>query len=482
LSALEVESRLDAALDRLWRWVERTGWESWDPYDVWGRRAGIAARRLWFRHRLVGAPLALAVVGAGHAGPLGRAGLRPRRSPVALALYACALMGRHSRTGDPDARERALELVDWLAAHATPAPSGPAWGHHFDWMTDVFLPAGTPTITVTPHVIDAAWMAHDLTGQPRFRELATGATRFVHHDLEQSWLDGSRAMTAYTPLGIEGVVNASSYRALVLYEALSRDAAEPAAEAQAAANLAAVLEAQGPDGGWPYRVGGARNFVDTFHTCFVVEHLARIARTTGRDDARRSAARGARYLIDLLLAAPLPPRYVAGRPSGLIAVDSYDCAEAIACLAVVDDLAPDALARAEQLASETIAALQRPDGAFLYRRYRGGLVSRLESHRWAQAPMAYALEVLRTKLGKLGDSGSHSYGRSKRPARQTSASTSAATRAGFPITTARAGTSFVTTDPAATSARSPISTPGMITAPAPMRAPLRTVAPPTQSW
>src|SRR4026208_2494292 len=47
-------------------------------------------------------------------------------------------------------------------------------------------------------------------------------------------------------------------------------------------------------------------------------------------------------------------------------------------------------------------------------------------------------------------------------------------RAGTPATTASAGTSRVTTAPAPTTARSPIVTPHMMTAPLPIDAPLRT--------
>src|SRR5437773_702665 len=51
------------------------------------------------------------------------------------------------------------------------------------------------------------------------------------------------------------------------------------------------------------------------------------------------------------------------------------------------------------------------------------------------------------------------------------------TRAGLPTTTARGGTSFVTTAPAPTKASSPISTPGQRIAPPPTRAPRRIVGP-----
>ena len=64
--------------------------------------------------------------------------------------------------------------------------------------------------------------------------------------------------------------------------------------------------------------------------------------------------------------------------------------------------------------------------------------------------------------------------------RSSSSGTSRSTRAGLPTTTARGGTSFVTTAPAPTNASSPISIPGHRMAPPPMRAPRRIVGPSQQ--
>src|SRR4051812_3440010 len=60
---------------------------------------------------------------------------------------------------------------------------------------------------------------------------------------------------------------------------------------------------------------------------------------------------------------------------------------------------------------------------------------------------------------------------------RSSSETSRTCRAGTPITTARAGTSRVTTAPAATNASSPTSTPGTTTTPPPTRQARRSTAP-----
>src|SRR6185503_14151513 len=59
----------------------------------------------------------------------------------------------------------------------------------------------------------------------------------------------------------------------------------------------------------------------------------------------------------------------------------------------------------------------------------------------------------------------------------SSSPTSPTFRAGTPITSARGGTSRVTTAPVATNASSPISIPGRMRTPPPMRAALRIVGP-----
>ena len=53
-------------------------------------------------------------------------------------------------------------------------------------------------------------------------------------------------------------------------------------------NLNFVLENQNPDGSWPYAVDGVRDFVDHFHTCFVMKALAKIHALTGHEGCDRA--------------------------------------------------------------------------------------------------------------------------------------------------------------------------------------------------
>ena len=80
---------------------------------------------------------------------------------------------------------------------------------------------------------------------------------------------------SYTPYDSGGVINAAAYRAFLLTSALqvfSNDDYWKTAER----NLNFVLENQNRDGSWFYAVDGVRDFVDHYHTCFVMKALAKI--------------------------------------------------------------------------------------------------------------------------------------------------------------------------------------------------------------
>ena len=77
-----------------------------------------------------------------------------------------------------------------------------------------------------------------------------------------------------------GVLNASAYRGFLLTSAsqfFDRDEYWQKAER----NLNFVLENQNADGSWFYATDGVRDFVDHFHTCFVMKALAKVHDLTG---------------------------------------------------------------------------------------------------------------------------------------------------------------------------------------------------------
>src|SRR5687768_7131897 len=92
------DDALCESLERFLRWLDRHGVESYDPYDIWGTRYGILARRLYYS-RSVGAFALIAPLVAADTLAPGIRGLFVRKERFATAeaqlvlaflnLYAC---------------------------------------------------------------------------------------------------------------------------------------------------------------------------------------------------------------------------------------------------------------------------------------------------------------------------------------------------------------------------------------------------------
>ena len=90
------------------------------------------------------------------------------------------------------------------------------------------------------------------------------------------------------------VVNANAYRAFLLTSA-ALDFSDEKYQRVAERNLNFVLECQNPDGSWYYANDGKRDFVDHFHTCFVMKALAKIEALTGHVGCTKAIERGVDY-------------------------------------------------------------------------------------------------------------------------------------------------------------------------------------------
>src|SRR2546428_5351715 len=99
-----------------------------------------------------------------------------------------------------------------------------------------------------------------------------------------------------------------------------------------------VLENQNPDGSWYYAADGVRDFVDHYHTCFVMKALAKIHRLTGHEPCLEALAKGvAYYLENLFDDEGLPKPFSKAPRLTVYKRELYDCAECInLCLLLRD--------------------------------------------------------------------------------------------------------------------------------------------------
>jgi hypothetical protein len=189
------------------------------------------------------------------------------------------------------------------------------------------------------------------------------------------------------------VVNASAYRAFLLTKAAA-ELCEPRYLEIAQRNLNFVLQAQNADGSWYYSMDGARDFVDHFHTCFVMKALAKIEQLTGDPACHSAIEKGVPYYLSQLFDEQRLPKPFSKRPRLTVyRHELYDYAECINLAVLLKGRFPELDRTLNIVVSDVLARWQKRDGSFRARQLLIGWDS-VPMHRWAQSQMFRSLAFL----------------------------------------------------------------------------------------
>jgi hypothetical protein len=169
---------------------------------------------------------------------------------------------------------------------------------------------------------------------------------------------------------------------------------EPAWRDQAVRCARFTVARQAADGSWPYSEEPYGRWVDGFHTGFVLEGLARVARESGDAGLTRALDRGAGYYVAQLFGPDGEPKYYPDRPHPY---DALSAAQGVETL-MMSLGGPAAGAVPGQLAWIRGHLLRR-DGRVAYQVHRRWIDSR-EFPRWSSAPMLSALAGVAASAGE----------------------------------------------------------------------------------
>jgi len=235
---------------------------------------------------------------------------------------------------------------------------------------------------------------HRIDGQQHWLDVMRSAAEHAFVDIKDRPLTTDSATAGYNPQDTEGgVINASAYRAFLLTSAaeqFSRGDYRQAAER----NINYVLGAQQADGSWFYATDGVRNFVDHFHTCFVLKALAKIEALTGHAGCRRAIEAGVNYYVQHLFDEQgLPKPFAAAPRLTVYRRELYDYAECINLATLLRGRFGALDERLRTTLTNLLAHWQKPDGSFRSRRLILGW-DNVPMHRWAQAQIFRSLCAL----------------------------------------------------------------------------------------
>jgi hypothetical protein len=384
--------KVSEALKNFVRWLDGYGEFSWDHQSFFAGPVGRRAKGLYYKNKWLGtAAVAPMIFCEAFFPPARRLFHQPMRLPIADAHYAMGFAFLHEATGQPEYLEKAVHFLEVLKASRSPGHADYCWGYPFDWVTrNGVLKAHTPFITTTPYIFEALLQVQQLRPRDEWKDIMASAVRHATTEIKDEPFPGGGNTCSYMPDGEFKVVNAAAYRATMLVSAAKFFANDEWLKI-AAANVDFVLAAQNPDGSWPYAKDGVRDFVDHFHTCFVMKALAKIYRVTGDRRIFDALARGVEYYVKNLFAADGMPRPFSKAPRLTVyECELYDCAECInLCLLLRKDF-PQLDQTLETVVAGILDKWIKPDGSFRSRKLKFGW-DNVPMHRWAQSQMFRAL-------------------------------------------------------------------------------------------
>ncbi|MCA1660468.1 MAG: hypothetical protein LC642_08055, partial [Verrucomicrobiaceae bacterium] len=221
-------------------------------------------------------------------------------------------------------------------------------------------------------------------------EVLQSIARHAAHDIQDFPTSERASSCTYSPLDEPGVINASAYRSFLLTSAAQLFGNEEYGRI-AERNLNFVLENQNADGSWFYATDGVRDFVDHFHSCFVMKALAKIHSLTGNEAIVDALTRGVDYYLASLFDSDGLPKPFAKAPRLTVYKrELYDCAECINLCLLLENRFPALRKKGETVVTGILRDWIKPDGSFRSRQLKFGW-DNVPMHRWAQAQMFRSL-------------------------------------------------------------------------------------------
>ena len=411
-------------------WLDGYGETSWDHQSFFAGPVGRGAKSLYYRNRLLGTTAVAPMIFFEAALPSARRLFhRPVRFPIADAHYAMGFAFLYEATGDFSQLENAVHFLTELTTSRCRQFKEYCWGYPFDWVTrNGVIKQQTPLITTTPYAYEAFLQVYEIFERKRsglsnltsdlrplpsdrrppssalcpldlldqWKDIMASIARHASVDINDFKMSEKASSCSYTPYDGGGVINAAAYRAFLLTSASQVFSNEHYSKI-AERNLNFVLENQNGDGSWFYAMDGMRDFVDHYHTCFVMKALAKIHTITGHQKTLESLRMGIDYYLNNLFAEDGLPKPFSKAPRLTVYKrELYDCAECINLCLLSRDRFPELQPVLQKVIAGVLKHWIKPDGSFRSRRLHFGW-DNVPMHRWGQAQMFRSLAFYLSK-------------------------------------------------------------------------------------
>jgi hypothetical protein len=311
-----------------------------------------------------------------------------------MAFLARGFMRLQEATGESCWDDKARYALQWLIEHQSPGYSGACWGNHFDYQCrSFFLPKGVPTVVWTSLIGHAFLDAYAHFGADEYLQIAVSASEHIVRDLD-TLTDGDGLCISYIPAQNKQVHNANTLGASFLARTYSAAGVEAYRDLAAKA-MQYTAQYQRPDGSWFYGEASNLQWVDNFHTAYVLDCFKHYGEATGDHCFDNQLEKGYRYWKKTFFLADGTPKYYDHKTQP---IDIQCCSQAIDTLVYFQDRDPDSVHLALKVAQWTIQHMQDDSGYFYYRQYAPWVTNKTATLHWGQATMLCALANLYKSL------------------------------------------------------------------------------------
>lgn len=386
------------AFSKLLRYCRSESWVGYDPYDALNSPL---ARAFPFQNKF-GRTALTQVVKRNLFNLRPILGIGKELNPKGIALAIRALILQADMRGyklpfhaedvvdpgnDPLCTDLSF-LIRRLAELRSQNYSEACWGYNFDWQSRAFFATrNTPNVVCTVFATHAYLDWYERTGAESVLEIAKSSCRFLLDRLNRSSGPEGECFS-YTPLDHSRVHNVNLLAAELLARAYSITGIEEYRELAMRATRY-TLERQRPDGAWWYGEDDSQDWIDSFHTGFILVSLKHLIESLEMPSWRSALDVGYQFYENRFFLADGTPGYYHDR---LHPHDVHSAAQGIITFVEMTDLTPNAKAMAARVTRWAIDHLQDPSGFFYFQIHRFYTI-KTSYMRWAQAWMLYALSL-----------------------------------------------------------------------------------------
>ena len=375
---------LKKSLNRLESYIERECYKGYDPYDALKSPffslpflktnkiirflTQQLVKRLPFNIRF------LLFVPKGH-------------NPVTLGLCIQAYSYLYIYNGKNNKKylKKIKFLIKELLKQVSVGFSGACWGYDFDWEARYAkIPAYQPTVVATGIITNALFIAYRTTGNTDAANLIESAAKFVTNDLKKTYV-GENFCFSYSPFDKQQVFNASMKGARLLAQAyyITKDKKYKILASKA---VKFVVSHQKIDGSWDYSLSNSGNWIDNYHTGYVLDCLDEYQKLTGDKFFSNNIEIGYNFYKNNFTTNEGEPKFFHNK---IYPIDCTSAAQTILTSVRFGDVLT-----AKKVAEYMILNMQKSDGSFKFRKYRYYTI-KTSFMRWSDAWMFVALSNLK---------------------------------------------------------------------------------------